>query len=65
VSPDGRYVIFQVVRDGAWLLDTRNGSMRRVLDDPTAEEYSWSPDGRRVAFHSLRANGWGVWILSQ
>jgi hypothetical protein len=65
VSPDGRYVIFQVVRDGVWLLDTRNGSMRRVLDDPTAEEYSWSPDGRRVAFHSLRANGWGVWVLSQ
>jgi hypothetical protein len=65
VSPDGRRVIFQVQRDGAWLLDLRNGSMRRVLEDPTAEEYTWSPDGHRVAFHSPRAGGWGVWIMGQ
>jgi TolB protein len=65
VSPDGRRVIFQVQRDGAWLLDLRNGSMRRVLDDPSAEEYTWSPDGHRVAFHSHRAGGWGVWVMGQ
>ncbi len=65
VSPDGRRIIFQVDRDGAWLLDVRNGSMRRVIDDPAAEEYAWSPDGRRVAFHSRRAGGWGVWVMGQ
>lgn len=65
VSPDGRRVIFQVDRDGAWLLDLKSGSMRRVLDDPSAEEYAWSRDGRRVAFHSQRVGGWGVWILGQ
>ena len=65
VSPDGRRIIFQVDRDGAWLLDVRNGSMRRVIDDPAAEEYAWSPDGRRVAFHSHRAGGWGVWVMGQ
>ncbi len=65
VSPDGRRIIFQVQRDGAWLLELRNGSMRRVLDDPSAEEYAWSPDGRRVAFHSHRAGGWGVWVMGQ
>ena len=65
VSPDGRRVIFQVQRDGTWLLDLRNGSMRRVLEDPSAEEYTWSPDGHRVAFHSPRAGGWGVWVMGQ
>jgi dipeptidyl aminopeptidase/acylaminoacyl peptidase len=65
VSPDGRRIIFQVYRDGAWLLDVERGTMRRVLDDPSAEEYTWSPDGHRVAFHSHRAGGWGVWILGQ
>jgi hypothetical protein len=65
VSPDGRRMIFQVARDGGWLLDVRDGSMRRVLDDPSAEEYTWSPDGHRVAFHSRRTGGWGVWILGQ
>lgn len=65
VSPDGRRIIFQVSRDGAWLLDVDRGTMRRVLDDPSAEEYTWSPDGHRVAFHSRRAGGWGVWVMGQ
>lgn len=63
VSPDGRHVIFQVSRDGAWLLDLSKGDMRRVLDDPTADEYAWAPDGHRVAFHSQRSGGWGVWVM--
>jgi hypothetical protein len=64
VSPDGRHVIFQVARSGAWLLDLGDGSMRCVLTDPTAEEFAWSPDGRRVAFHSRRDGQWGIWLLA-
>ena len=64
VSPDGRHAIFQVFRDGAWLLDLPDGSMRRVLDDPTAEEYAWAPDGHRVAFHSRKTGKWGVWVMA-
>ena len=64
VSPDGRRVIFQVRRDGAWLLDLRDGSMRKVLSDPTAEEYTWAPDGSRVAYHSRQAGSWGVWVMA-
>ena len=55
VSPDGRWIMFQVFRDGGWLLDLESGSMQRVLDDPSAEEFTWAPDGRRVAFHSRRS----------
>jgi TolB protein len=63
VSPDGRNVIFQVYRSGAWMLDLKDGSMRHVLTDPSAEEFAWSPDGRRVAFHSSRDGQWGIWIM--
>jgi hypothetical protein len=63
VSPDGTKVIFQVFRNGAWLLDLEDGSMRCVLTDPTAEEFAWAPDGRRVAFHSRRDGQWGIYIL--
>ena len=64
VSPDGRLVIFQVFRDGAWLLNLDNGSMQRVLDDATAEEFTWSPDGNRIAFHSRRRGDWGLWVMA-
>ena len=64
VSPDGTKIIFQVFRHGGWLLDLADGSMRRVLTDPTAEEFAWSPDGRRVAFHSRRDGQWGIYMLS-
>jgi hypothetical protein len=62
VSPDGDRIMFQVEGDGAWLLEMDNGSMRRVLEDPTAEEFTWAPDGRRMAYHSRRTNTWAVWI---
>jgi hypothetical protein len=64
VSPDGRRVMFQVHRDGGWLLELADGSMRKVLDDPTAEEFTWSPDGRRLAYHSHRSGAWSVWVMA-
>ena len=64
VSPDGKRIMFQVRRDGGWLLDMKDGSMRKVLSDPTAEEYTWSPDGRRVAYHSGQTGTWGVWVMA-
>jgi hypothetical protein len=63
VSPDGGRIIFQVFREGVWLLDLDSGRMRRVLDDPTAEEFTWSPEGDRVAFHSRRSGVWSVWEM--
>jgi Tol biopolymer transport system component len=64
VSPDGRWIMFQVFRDGGWLLDLTTGSMQRALDDPSAEEFTWAPDGRRVAFHSRRNGQWGLWVMA-
>ena len=63
VSPDGQRVIFQVWRSGAWVLNLADGRMSRVLDDGTAEEFAWSPDGTSVAFHSRRDGQWGIWLL--
>jgi hypothetical protein len=64
VSPDGQWIMFQVFRDGAWLLDLSTGSMQRVLNDATAEEFTWAPDGRMVAYHSRRSGDWGLWTMA-
>jgi Tol biopolymer transport system component/cytoskeletal protein RodZ len=64
VSPDGGRVVFQVSGDGAWLLELRDGSLRRILDDPSADQYAWAPDGSRVAYYSIRTGSWGVWVMA-
>lgn len=64
VSPDGNYVIFHVAGKGGWLLDLRDAGMRFVLTDATVEAFAWSPDGRRVAYHSRRDDQWGVWRMA-
>jgi YD repeat-containing protein len=64
VSPDGTRVVFQVHGDGAWMLDVAAGRISRVLTDQWAEEFRWSPDGRRIAYHSRNGKRWGVWTLS-
>jgi Tol biopolymer transport system component len=63
VSPDGRSIVFQVYRDGVWLLNVASGVTRRVLADRAAEEFAWAPDGARVVYHTRRNGAWSLWQL--
>jgi WD40-like Beta Propeller Repeat len=63
VSPDGRRVVFNAGREGAWLLDLSKGDrkqMRRLVADPSVRSFVWSPDGKRVAYYSRRKGDWLV-----
>ena len=63
VSPDGSRVVFQVHRDGVWMLDVPRMMVRRILPDPSAEEFVWSPNGRTIAYHARSQEGWAVWTI--
>jgi hypothetical protein len=63
VSPSGSKVVFQVFRNGVWMLDVATGAISRVLSDPVAEEFAWSPDGRRIAFHTRRNGVWSIYLM--
>jgi TolB protein len=64
VSPDGRRIVFQVQRDGVWLLDVERARMRRILEDETAEEFVWSPAGDAIAYHAQKGGSYGLWRLA-
>jgi dipeptidyl aminopeptidase/acylaminoacyl peptidase len=63
VSPNGRRIVFKAGGGGTWLLNLeQGGDMRRILDDPSAEEFSWAPEGDRLAYFSRRENNWVMWV---
>ena len=63
VSPDGDRIAFQVRQSGMWMLHIASGRTVRVLTDRSAQEFAWSPDGRSVAYHSVRGGAWEIWTV--
>jgi hypothetical protein len=61
VSPDGRSVAFEVEGDGIWLLDTAQGLMERVIEDPAPSELTWANGSGELIYYSLRLGQWRAW----
>jgi len=56
-SPDGRHVALDITDpDGRdlWILDTRDGNLSRLTVGEVANDPYWSPDGRKLAYTSVR-----------
>lgn len=67
VSPDGkRFVVHRHEGTGGdiWLFDSAVGRLQRLTFDTSQENSGpiWSPDGKRVAFASLRRGLWGLYV---
>jgi eukaryotic-like serine/threonine-protein kinase len=68
LSPDNRFVGVTMQadsRDDIWLLDIARRTARPLTTETSNERYTvWTPDGKRVAFASSRADDAATWLLS-
>ncbi len=64
LSPDGRYVAYDLAGD-VFLLAVR-GTHEVVLVENPANDFNpiWTPDGKRILFTSDRTGTFGIWVLS-
>ncbi len=65
VSPDGSKVVFSW-RGDLWKVDSTGGQALRLTSHP-AEEFNstWSPDGKRIAFDSMRDGYRNIYIMNE
>ena len=65
LSPDGTRVAV-TIRDqerDIWIWEIKDQVLWRLTADPAEERYScWTPDGKRIAFHSNRGGEAATWL---
>ncbi len=66
ISPDGQRVAFQRTVQGnsdVWLMDLLRGGLVRFTFDPSVDTGPvWSPDGKRIVFHSSRKGPYRLYL---
>jgi Tol biopolymer transport system component len=66
VSPRGDTLVFAPigVTEDLWIIRPDGTGLRQVTDDPFRKRVpSFSPDGKRLAFHSDRGDFWNIWTI--
>lgn len=53
-APDGRHLVYYAWPDGLYTMAADGSDRRKIVGDVEAAFPDWSPDGNKIAFHSLR-----------
>jgi len=62
LSPDGKQIAVTVgvQNPDIWVVDIPHGLLTRLTFDGAASEPVWAPDGRRIAYSSLKDRHWAI-----
>jgi len=65
-SSDGRWLTFTGGKqEDLFIIQTDGSGIRQLTDDIHRDRYPrWSPDGKRIAFHSNRSGVYEIWMIS-
>jgi len=66
-SPDGKYIVFENVKDGdrnIYLMSSSGGMEIPLVSDP-GEDFllGWAPNRESILFSSIRRGGWEIWAV--
>jgi Tol biopolymer transport system component len=66
ISPDGQWIAIRSTgaQDDLFLLKSDGSTLRQLTNDPWRDRTPmWSPDGKRIAFHSDRSGTYEAWTI--
>jgi eukaryotic-like serine/threonine-protein kinase len=67
VSPDGQWLALasQEGQEDLFVARPDGTGLRQLTNDTGLHRWPrWSPDGQRIAFHSIRSGAWDIWTIN-
>jgi Tol biopolymer transport system component len=63
-SPNGKKIAWTRVGDGIWVMNADGSGKRQITFNASDTGATWSPDGSRIAFRSIRGGNRDIYVIN-